>query len=154
MGCDVHTYAERKNSLDEYEVVDGVRPFDNRSYRLFGFLAGVRNYSDVTPISEPRGFPDDASAEVKESYASWESDAHTPSWLSVAELVAFNYDAICEDRRVTRQISPGCSDGGCTCEPGEGMTQTYREFLGEWFFKDLQELQDAGAERIVFWFDN
>jgi hypothetical protein len=29
-----------------------------------------------------------------------------------------------------------------------------REFLGEWFEEALQALRVAGAERLVFWFDN
>ncbi len=149
MGCDIHGYAEKKNSEGKWEVIQSIAPFDRRSYGTFGFLADVRNYSDVTPISEPRGFPEDASNEVSEEYNSWYGAAHTPSWLTISELTAFDYDMLCEDRRVTRN-----GNGGSTCEPGEGVVQTYREFLGKWFFKDLEELQKCGAERIVFWFDN
>jgi hypothetical protein len=61
----------------------------------------------------------------------------------------FDYDAIMEDRRVTRG-----NDGGCTCEVGEGQTMTYREFLGDLFFSDLTKLQKLGADRIIFWFDS
>lgn len=154
MGCDIHSHAERKTESGKWEAVPELSPFSSRSYGTFGFLAGVRNYSDLTPIAQPRGFPDDASAEVAAEYEGWGSDAHTPSWLSVAELAAFDYDAICEDRRVTRQVGPNHWNGGCTCEPGEGKQQTYREFLGPWFFDDLKALQDAGAGRVVFWFDN
>lgn len=31
---------------------------------------------------------------------------------------------------------------------------TYREFLGEAFFTDLEKLKAAGAERMVFGFDS
>ncbi len=31
---------------------------------------------------------------------------------------------------------------------------TFREFLGEEFFSDLEKLKTAGAERIVFGFDS
>ncbi len=31
---------------------------------------------------------------------------------------------------------------------------TYREFLGEKFFEHLANLEEAGADRVVFWFDN
>lgn len=154
MGCDIHSYAERKNAGGQWEVVPKLQPFNDRSYGTFGFLADVRNYSGLTPIAEQRGMPEDTSAEAAEAYECWSSDAHSASWLTVAELAAFDYDAQCEDRRVTRQLAPNLYSGGRTCEPGEGKTQTYREFLGEWFFKDLQELQAAGAERIVFWFDS
>jgi hypothetical protein len=107
----------------------------------------------VPPIAERRGFPDDASSKTKGSFEGWGSDAHSSSWLSVEELSAFDYDQPVEDRRVTRQTSWGL-DGGCTAEAGGGQMTTYREFLGEWFFKDLEKLKDAGADRIVFWFDN
>lgn len=153
MGCDIHSFAERKTE-NGYELIKGVRPFDWGAYGMYGFLAGVRNYSEVTPISQPRGFPDDAAWETREKRDEWHGDGHTHSWLSVEELSAFNYDAEMEDRRVTRQLAPNYFHGGCTCDPGEGKTMTYREFLGTEFFRDLEELRDAGADRIVFWFDN
>jgi len=149
MGCDIHSYAERKAATGRYEIVPNLFPFDSRNYGTFGFLANVRNYSEVPPIAPRRGFPEDASPEATADYESWSSDAHSPSWLTVKELSEFNYDAEMEDRRCTRN-----GNGGSTCEPGEGQKMTYREFFGEWFFKDLQALQDAGADRIVFWFDN
>lgn len=151
MGCDIHCYAERKGARKFVKVRCNV--FDSRSYGTFAFLAGVRNYSDVTPIAERRGFPVNASQAVKTAYEGWGTDAHSPSWLSVSELTSFDYDQPMEDRRVTRRTAWGF-DGGCTSEPGGGRMTTYREFLGEWFFKDIKKLQDAGAERVVFWFDN
>lgn len=152
MGCDIHAHAEKQ--------VDGrweklpIDVFDCRSYGLFGFLADIRNYSAVPPIAEPRGFPTDASAGTVEDYEDWGADAHTPSWLTLAELLAFDYDRKMEDRRVTRQVGPNAWDGGCTAQPGEGEGTTYRKFLGEWFFKELDRYKEAGAERLVFWFDN
>ena len=118
MGCDIHAYAERK-TISGYEYMPEITPFDWRSYSLFGFLAGVRNYSAVPVIAEPRGFPDDVSADVREKYEQWDMDAHTPSWLSMAELLAWDYDAEVEDRRVMRN-----GNGGCTCELGEGKRMT------------------------------
>ena len=154
MGCDIHIWAERKTP-NGYEVVtadfaEGSAPFDWRSYGMFGFLADVRNYSDVPPISEQRGMPDDASAEAKDG-SDW---CHSHSWLSVAELAAFDYDQPVEDRRVSRQIAPNMWSGGCTAEHGGGEMTTYREFLGEAFFDDLAKLVACGADRIVFGFDS
>ena len=31
---------------------------------------------------------------------------------------------------------------------------SYREFLGDGYFDEIKKLQEAGADRIVFWFDN
>lgn len=159
MGCDIYIYTERRGA-DGYERVEGARfsegpdPFDWRCYGMFGFLAGVRNYSDVIPIAEPRGVPGDASSEVADEYDSLSSDAHSASWLSVSELVGFDYDRTMEDRRVTVRRASGVWDGGATAEPGRGRTMTYREFLGPLFFADLKVLSAAGADRIVFWFCN
>ncbi len=154
MGCDIHSHAERKNSSGAWEKIADLEPFDWRAYGMFGFLAGVRNYSDVPQIAEQRGFPEDASSDVAAEYESWDMDAHSASWLTVAELLAFDYDAPCENRRVTRQLGPNLYSGGCTCAPGEGQQTTFREFLGDDFFEELRKLQEAGAERVVFWFDN
>lgn len=153
MGADIHTYAERKTQ-NNYERIDGITPFDWRSYGMFGFLADVRNYSDVTPISQARGLPVDVSPAVFEAYEGWSLDAHSPSWLSVDELARFNYDQPIEDRRITIQLAENFWSGAGTAEPGGGKLTTYREFLGEAFFADLEKLKAVGADRIVFWFDN
>lgn len=140
MGCDIHIRAERKVG-DKWEIIDGLKPFDWRQYGMFGFLADVRNYSAIPPISPARGLPDDAD---KRGYLG----DHSYSWLSVSELSSFDYDRPIEDRRVMRN-----GNGGTTAEPGGGRMTTYREFLGKAFFDDLAELVDAGADRIVFGFD-
>lgn len=154
MGCDIHITPERKTGAGYEPITDvafaeGSAPFDWCSYGMFGFLAGVRNYSAVAPLSEPRGVPEDASGSVCEDYEHWSCDAQSASWLSVAELSAFDYDKQMEDRRVMIN-----NDGGCTAEPGGGTTMTFREFLGPQFFEDLSKLQECGADRVVFWFDD
>lgn len=116
MGCDIHIYAEEKNeegqwvptkkrapnhrfgySKTESEYLTQFDPneydplteaFDTgRNYDLFALLAGVRNYDDIDPISEPRGIPDNASEEVKEIVQSWDGDGHSHSWLLVSEVL-------------------------------------------------------------------
>jgi hypothetical protein len=152
MGCDIHSYAEKQDGGD-WTGLD-VEAFERRDYRFFGWLANVRNYSDMTPIAAGRGFPADASAKVANHYDDWSGDAHSASWVSVAELLAVDYDQLVEDRRTTKQLGPNYWTGGATCAPGEGKTQTLREFLGPGFFAVLKRLQDAEAGRVVFWFDN
>ncbi len=131
-------------------AVDEVDPFNWRNYGMYGFFADVRNYSCVPPIADPRGIPDDASKAVRDGLEY--TSPHGESWLSTKELVAFDYDATFEDRRFTKQIGPMCFGGGATCEPGQGMVVTYREFLGPAFFNSLSQIEAAGVERIVFWF--
>lgn len=144
MGCDIHSCAERRDENGRWIEVPNIRPFDWRSYSVFGFLADVRNYSAVPPIAEPRGIPEDSPL-ASQDLGDW----HSFSWLSVKELLAFNYGAEMEDRRVMIN-----GNGGCTAPPGGGRRMTFREFLGEGFFDDLAELNDSGAERIVFGFDS
>src|SRR5687768_8802356 len=125
MGCDIHIVAQRRNEAGEWvevhgDFLEGPDPFDWRSYGMFAFLAGVRNYSDITPISEPRGLPGDFNLGEYEDGGDgfrWLGD-HSFSWLSVDELLAVDYDQTIEDRRVTRQLAPNHWSGAQTCDPG------------------------------------
>jgi hypothetical protein len=152
MGCDTHVYAEKQKG-GQWVCLD-TKVFDNRDYRFFGWLAGVRNYSHVKPIAAGRGFPDDASRQTMEDYKSWNIEAHSASWVSVAELLVVDYGQIIEDRRTMMRTGQNTWTGAATCEPGDGVHETLCEFLGPHFFADLKRLQDVGAERTVFWFDN
>lgn len=149
MGCDIHMHAERKNGEGKWVYVETENLYENRGYALFGWLAGVRNYSAVTPLALPRGLPLDASAKTQAAYDAWSSDAHTPHWYTLDELLAVDYEQPVEDRRCMRN-----GNGGSTCEAGGGTVQTLREFIGHWFIDSLPLLKADGVERIVFWFDN
>ena len=59
MGCDIHSFTEKRNKgNNKWEVLEGLNPFDWRSYSVFAFLADVRNYDHCEPISQPKGLPD------------------------------------------------------------------------------------------------
>lgn len=159
MGCDIHLQAQKRDSNGQWETVPFV-PFDWRSYGMFGFLGLTsRNYSDVPPIAPLRGLPPGAQPNEVTDDSQWGLSDRTPyfsdfgdhsfSWLSLEELLAFNYDATFEDRRITVN-----GNGGVTSEPGGGSMTTYRDFLGLWFFRDLEKCKELGVERIVFGFDN
>lgn len=150
MGCDIHSTAERRDAGKWVSV--GISPFDWRDYGMYAFLAGVRNYSGIPPIAEKRGWPDDVSDAAREGH--WDLDSHSHSWLTVEELENFDYSQPVEDRRYTRQTGPNSWDGGATAEAGHGTMTTYREFLGGAFFREIDAMKAAGAERVVFWFDN
>jgi hypothetical protein len=61
-----------------------------RNYYLFGILAGVRN-GLITPIAEPKGLPKDVSKPIKELSERWNGDGHSHTWLSLKELLDYNW---------------------------------------------------------------
>lgn len=116
MGCDIHFYVERRDgarwvSCDQWETEqeDGVVRkhvnyknsfYHDRNYDLFAILADVRNgrgFAGVktgegfTPICEPRGIPDDGSPEYRAAAEIYGGDGHSHSWLTVAEIMAFDW---------------------------------------------------------------
>lgn len=164
MGADIHCFAEvKRNNNKWYRTETPEEPFGWRSYAVFGFLAGVRNYSECKPISEPRGLPCDSEylntkvlTKTKREYILG-LDYFSHSYLTLKELIDFDYNQTFWDRRVTKQVSPNMWNGAAKAEPGEGQIITYREHLGEDFFKHIEMLQDLGSPedvRIVFYFDN
>jgi hypothetical protein len=171
MGCDIHSFIEVRKDGQWHHLggdvfpdhqYDKTEPFgDVRSYAIFGFLADVRNYSQSPVIVEPRGVPDDLSSELRDEYGDsnewWGSAYHSASWLTVAELQAYDYNQIIWDRRITREVSPGHFNGAALAEEGEGRHLPLRDFLGEYFFRvldDMAALGDPADVRMVFWFDS
>ena len=146
MGCDIHLYVERKEngrwvSLDKWTVdADefgregaGVmwedRFYRHRNYLLFGILAGVRDRS-LASISKPRGLPKDVTLEVQKESESWNTDGHSHSWLTLAELQSYDWSS-------------------ALAEP-VGAPST---FVNEAIPK-LEALGEPESVRIVFFFDN
>lgn len=185
MGCDIHPILEVCHSdrkwyeVDSYEVpghdlTDELGyndfPLNYRSYGLFGFLADVRNYSHVPPISEPRGLPEE-SEYLSEVTDEWYEETrrqeitdgfyHSHSWLLLSELLAFDYEQPFEDRRtnkVTRFPNGAIySNGAADAGEGNGIITTFRDFLGPRFFLHLEAMKTYGKPedvRFTFWFDN
>jgi hypothetical protein len=147
MAADIFVRAEKRTGDRWQQVAMGQRVFVPRHYGLFGFLTDERNYSAVPPLSQPRGLPEGAVAPAADPNGVDDADdgfigERSFSWLAVSELTGFDYEQTFEDRR----------DNGTTLPPGAGTRVSYREFLGEHFFQDLERLKAAGAERIVFGF--
>jgi len=173
MGCDIHSLVEVRVDgkwgmacsvfpLDDWEREwckkdFGDEPLSNRNYSLFGWLADVRNYSAVTPISDPRGVPNGISEDARKEIEYWGIDGHSHSWLTLKELLEYDYDQVIEDRRVTREIAPNVFDGGATADKGEGEQTTVREHIGEELFDAIEIMKTLGEPedvRMIFWFDN
>lgn len=172
MGCDIHSFAEQKingrwKKVDESLFRDG-EPISVRNYGVFGFLADVRNYSFVPHISEVKGLPKDSEYlnEVTDDWAGnkWQRkddisyDTHNSSYVTLKELIDFNYDETFEDRRGSGKISNNTWSGSIELKKGEGEIISFREFLqGSDLFEAIRILKPLGKPediRIVFWFDS
>ena len=110
MGCDIHIHVEYKRTVcgekkwwcgdyfkinryygtDEYEPeYNLVGLCDGRNYSRFAVLANVRNYGDTEYIDEPRGLPDDVTAEVLKDSDNWGIDGHSHSYFTLKELIDY-----------------------------------------------------------------
>ena len=158
MGCDIHTLIEVKGPDGWRHLLCGFSVFAWRSYSHFGFLANVRNYSHVPAQWPDRGFPPDCDPSSKSSYDDGDFGFHSHTFVTLQELAAFDYETEFEDRRVTRETSPGSFNGSCLADLGTGKMRTYRDFLGENFFTDLNRLKELSPDpaclRVLMCFDN
>lgn len=118
-----------------------------------------------TLLEEPQNYSyygfDNGTAYTKKGEIECDANYHSLSFLTLKELVDFDYEQTFWDRRITRitTLPNGgkLSDGAALAEEGEGEIITYREHLGESFFKDIDVLKNLGNPqdvRIIFWFDN
>jgi len=119
MGCDIHVNYEVKMGSGGWERInwedefirkmrideDGTQwpewdfnkmgesvYYISRNYFLFSILADVRNYCDMVPISSPRGLPKDVSQDTLTKSKEFGCDGHSHSWLSLEELLAYDWD--------------------------------------------------------------
>ena len=124
MGCDIHAIIERQIKYTGHDGEVYLRRWRNagtpdlgRDYELFAALAGVRNYTGVTPLSEPRGLPgvegvyEDGRgfkgdwgltpcSEFEYYSLHWGADAHSASWATLAEIKAYDVGQVLEDPSV------------------------------------------------------
>lgn len=142
MGCDIHWHSEVK--------VDGVwhhhsNPRISRDYWLFALLAGVRNYgNEVNPISEPRGFPEDASVITKIDRDRWGRDGHSDSIIEASEM-----KQVIEAWKAKRGYTGPDTIGFLFGNYWSDFLVELRE--NEHERKNYERIEDV---RWVFWFDN
>lgn len=91
----------------------GIDWYHNRNYELFGILAGVRR-PDMPMIAPPRGAPADISFAVL-SANSWD---HTPSWVTVREVLEYDWDRSAEHSGIL-SVFPEGEGGGFDMESFE-----------------------------------
>ncbi|UQN06079.1 hypothetical protein [Deinococcus sp. QL22] len=127
--------------------------FIGRDYDLFAILGGVRNRMNVRPISPCRGIPDDVSDEVRDAWraAQHYPEVHSPSWLSLHELLTFDWDP------PLVRLEPIADQDAREARP---EMVTYRDAVADTRFvtEGLTQLQafvdDPHDLRMVFWFDS
>lgn len=115
MGCDIHLYVEKRVdgkwvTADTWEV-DEDNPgrksipwrghyYSGRNYDLFAILADVRNGvgfagcdtgDGFNPISPPKGLPEDVCDEIRSESNYWDSDGHSHSWHTLADILSYDW---------------------------------------------------------------
>ena len=138
MGCDIHLHTEVKiNGEWHHYSVLRVR----RDYKLFAQMAGVRNYYEVTPISEPKGLPQDASFLTKFDADRWDVDGHSHSYLDAQEIKLLKAWLV-QENPDEHFILPDIF-GFCF---GNDWTHNLK-------YPD-EKIEGVEDVRFVFWFDN
>lgn len=162
MGCDIHAVIERRQATygDRHEWLNSGDPDIGRNYEMFAVLAGVRNYDGIAPITEPRGLPsfkgwerfsdgekwlsfhswsDKPCREMVEWAERYDSDGHSHSWLTLAEIKAYDTEQEVFDAHVVT----GRDDDGKVLSVARGV---YRS--GE----DVTPTMEAvGKRKVLRW---
>lgn len=137
MACDIHFHSEIK--------VDGQwRHYSaqkvERWYTLFAIMANVRNEDQTyTPISMPKGLPNDLSFETAFCYEWEKGDAHSESWFGSKEI---------------ETLYSWIKDWPCKYEGSDlfgyclGQAWNHFEVYKEGLYHNIEDI------RFVFWFDN
>ena len=137
MGCNIHGYLEvaqwthQKNPWnDTYEI-----QYD-RGYSFYAALADVRNYHELTPISTPRGLPEDVGSGTKYHSDEMGGDGHSHSYLYANELREYDWTQKLPTGELLVDVIPTAHQALLL------LVQFYARIYGD------------DKVRIVFWFDN
>jgi hypothetical protein len=201
MGCDIHALIERKEvhrnrdgEVYRVEWINSGDPDIGRNYELFAVLAGVRNYTGVTPICEPKGIPAFVKFETYsdgERWVRWDreridekpcreferlmeaygEDGHSGSWLTLAEIKAYNIAQTVDDPHLivgrdpktsevtmTAMATTGPHDGRVGLRrvltwPGDDQPHSWLRLI-RYMEQAKWDGQDDEGVRLVFFFDN
>lgn len=167
MGCDIHLYVEKKQPDGSWQAHGAFerdddesgwmsqsegRLYSGRNYNLFAILADVRNgrgFAGIktgegfTPISDPRGIPDDASPEYKAIAEQWGGDGHSHSHHTLRQLLDFDWTQVttCQGWCDMAEYLPWASRGWTRQGP--------KSCCGGVNGRDVQHLNDEEAAELV-----
>ena len=149
MGCGIHLHSEvKRNGVWKHHCEAKI----TRNYALFAKMADVRNdrRSPITPISKPKGLPEDATELTKLHSEKYGVDGHSHSWLNAKEISDLH-------KWIRDETNPKEWFGGDHSSRWEHQNMPY--FMGNFLngFVDYpEEWTDCGVEdvRYVFFFDN
>jgi hypothetical protein len=97
-------YPEDYEDEPEFEIDYDDRFYKSRDYFLFYILAGVRGNDSWGPrIADPKGIPDDCCPHIKNEIDRWDSDGHSHSYLTLKEILDFDWNAKVEMEDTVRQ---------------------------------------------------
>lgn len=137
MGCNIHGFIETKeypnSDTRQWWSVHEI-PY-TRNYAFYAAIAGVRNYLEITPISEPRGIPHDASLMSEATSKEDGADGHTHSWLTYKEIKEYDWLQNIGDKMLIDNIHTH-----------------FKSLMNEMRF--LSGYYGEEGVRMVFWFDN
>ncbi len=156
MGCDIHAMIEKRAIAPSYEANDEIKlwpwwvncgdPEFTRDYTLFGILAGVRD-KIVPPIFLPRGMPENACREMSAWYQSWGEDAHSASYVTLAELRSYDIASLRKRKLVESYDVKTVSR----------LIRRLKSFMkGMPTIEGIggRQIQDESVVRLVYFFDN
>ncbi|AXQ68941.1 hypothetical protein HOU00_gp184 [Caulobacter phage CcrPW] len=108
MGCDIHFYVERRvdgvwqaadtwvddgygdKGVEQLHVPYDAQYYSDRDYEFFGILAGVRRPQASPPVAN-EGVPGDACPEYLALVERMVGDAHSHSFFTLAEFLAYDW---------------------------------------------------------------
>jgi len=131
MGCSITCTAYKR--LDDGRFLQiQTDTFNDKNYNNTAFLADVRNDTGIIPIpfgGAERPVPSEHHQNDC-CWFDWGPDAVI--WFTIDELLNFDYSRPCR---------------------AEGI-ETYREFLGEGYFEDIEKLRSSGSTHVMFEFNS
>ncbi len=145
MGCDIHTFVERKHKgrwvmiqPTPYSLIEkeSYALAEQRDYGFFSALAGVRSQHVDVKCAEAKGLPPDVSQSVEmHSEELWGIDAHSHSWEMLEDFINL-YLFLHGDTAFNHK--------------------NFQEQVYQMFALEIRDdaVDDPSNFRVIFWFDN